>query len=274
MGGLVALNPVQALLGLGLAGLVSLAAYRARALNPSGPLAAAALGTVVFGLGGLDWAVLLLAFFISSSALSRLAHPAKKAVDARAAKGSRRDAGQVLANGGFAGLCVLLHLVFPESALPWAAFAGSLAAANADTWATELGAFSPVPPRRITTGQVVERGASGGVTAVGLLAALAGSALIGLLAALFWPGGASSAVIPGVALAGLGGSLVDSLLGAAWQAVYYCPDCGKETERHPRHSCGAPTRLVRGWAWLDNDVVNAACTRSGARLGLLLGSGL
>ncbi|MCW5888854.1 MAG: DUF92 domain-containing protein, partial [Anaerolineales bacterium] len=41
-----------------------------------------------------------------------------------------------------------------------------------------------------------------------------------------------------------------------WQAIYYCPNCKKETEQHPQHTCGTPTRLQRGWAWLNNDWVN------------------
>ncbi|MFZ6019463.1 MAG: DUF92 domain-containing protein, partial [Chloroflexota bacterium] len=63
---------VQIGLGLGLAVIISLAAYAAGSLSRSGALAAILLGTAVFGLGGLPWAVLLLGFFISSSLLSRL----------------------------------------------------------------------------------------------------------------------------------------------------------------------------------------------------------
>jgi Raf kinase inhibitor-like YbhB/YbcL family protein/uncharacterized protein (TIGR00297 family) len=283
-------SPSLALLVIGFffALLIAYLAFRAHALNRSGALAAAALGTVIFGLGGLPWAVLLLAFFISSSTLSRAFSRRKQPIDEKYAKGSRRDAGQVLANGGAAGVFVLLYLVLmvfqPESpliTLIWLAFASSLAAANADTWATELGVLNPGRPVMINTGRQVEAGTSGAVSPAGLLAALAGSSLIAALAwlmvAIGWGlRGVESALLSWqpyllVALAGLVGSLVDSLLGATLQAIYTCPACQKETERHPTHSCGSPTTLKRGLSWLDNDAVNAACTASAALLALMIG---
>jgi uncharacterized membrane protein len=62
---------------------------------------------------------------------------------------------------------------------------------------------------------------------------------------------------------------MDSLLGATVQAIYYCPSCRKETERHPLHTCGTPTEQVRGWSWMNNDWVNFACGGVGAGLALL-----
>jgi uncharacterized membrane protein len=61
-------------------------------------------------------------------------------------------------------------------------------------------------------------------------------------------------------------SLFDSLLGATVQAIYWCPTCAKETERHPIHTCGTPTTHLRGWQWVNNDVVNFACSVMGAIL--------
>jgi hypothetical protein len=193
-------------------------------------------------------------------------------------KGHRRDAAQVLANGGIAGLCVLLGQFFPGAFWPWLAFSGALAAANADTWATELGVLSKLPPRSIRTAKVVEPGDSGGVSWLGLLAATGGSLLIAGLAVLPWPGLSAESglvtrglVILLITLAGLGGSLVDSLLGATVQVIYTCPACGKETERHPLHRCGTKTVYKRGWLWMNNDAVNAFCTSSGVIIVLVGG---
>ncbi|HKZ55418.1 MAG TPA: DUF92 domain-containing protein [Anaerolineales bacterium] len=235
-------------------------AMRAGALDRPGAVAAAIVGALTFGGGGLRSAFLLLLFFVSSSALSRIGKGHKQALSAVFAKGGRRDAGQVVANGGIAALgAVLYGLTLQPMWL--ASLAGALAAVNADTWSTELGVLARRKPRLVTTGVSVEAGTSGAVTPEGLLAALGGAGLIGLasgslfgdwtLAAAGWIGGAL-------------GALADSLLGATVQGIYWCPVCEKETERHPTHLCGATTLPRRGWRWLDNDLVNFAASVTGA----------
>jgi uncharacterized protein (TIGR00297 family) len=265
---------MQVSLGLLLAGAVAFAGWRLRLLSGSGAVAAAGLGTLVFGLGGWSWAVVLIGFFATSSGLTRLFGRRKRDLEAAFSKGGQRDAGQVLANGGLAGLAVLAHALWPASQAPWLVFCGALAAVNADTWATELGVLSPTAPRLITTFKPVPRGTSGGISAAGTLAALAGALCIGLLGLLFWPDARPvhpDGALAALTLAGLVGSLVDSLLGATFQAIYTCPACARETERHPRHTCGGPTHLLRGQAWLDNDGVNLACALMGGLLALLGG---
>ncbi|NJC98803.1 MAG: DUF92 domain-containing protein [Anaerolineae bacterium] len=252
---------MQLLFGIILAILDAILAYRAHSLNKSGALAATIVGTVVFGLGGWQWAVLLLTFFITSSGLSRLFKNRKQGLDEKYAKGHARDAGQVFGNGGLATAFVLVHALYPESSLGWVGFAASLAAVNADTWATELGVLTPTPPRMITDlRKRVEKGTSGGVSLFGTFASLLGAAVIALPAAWFT---GNWLLFPLVTFAGLAGSLFDSLLGATVQAMYYCPTDKKETEKHPLHTCGAETVHIRGWQWLDNDRVNFACAAIG-----------
>jgi len=247
---------IGAILGTGIA----IVAYKFHTLSLSGAIAAAILGSVIFGLGGFAHSVVLLAFFISSSALSRLFKKQKRALDEKHAKGNRRDAGQVLANGGVSGMIVLIQTIFPDQDFWWYAYCASLAAANADTWASELGVLSKTRPRIITTWQQVEMGTSGGVTLFGTMAALGGAAFITVIGWMVKPEPWSYLV--GISLLGLFGAMVDSILGATIQAVYTCPHCQKETERHPTHSCGSPTRLKRGLNWLNNDWVNGFCTLS------------
>jgi uncharacterized protein (TIGR00297 family) len=261
---------LQLFIGLLLSALVSFLAWRAGALTPSGTIAAWLCGGLIFGLGGLPWAALLLAFFISSSLLSRAFSRRKAELSEKYSKGSRRDWGQVLANGGLGALLALVHAAFPGQSWAWAAYVGAMAAVNADTWATELGVLSRSAPRLITTGREVERGTSGGVTGLGYLAITGGAVFIGVVAALFSPGLSRPALLAGALLGGLAGATFDSLLGATVQAIYYCPVDRKETERHPLHSCGAETLHIRGWKWLDNDLVNFACSLAGAAAAVLV----
>jgi uncharacterized protein (TIGR00297 family) len=219
-------------------------------LTRGGVVAAALVGVAV--TWGIGWRglLLLLAFFISSSILTRLASGA----------GGRRNARQVLANGGVAAAAAL--------AGRWGMVAGALAAATADTWATEIGAFSPWLPRLLTNGSRVPAGSSGGITALGTAGGLVGA---GAIAALAWlihprPAGPGPAVV--IAIAGITGMLVDSLLGATVQGLFECPQCAARSER-PGLVCHEPVRLIRGWRWLDNDAVNLAATLAGAAVGAL-----
>jgi uncharacterized protein (TIGR00297 family) len=261
---------MKLLLGLLLAIAIAFLAYRAHSLSRSGAFAAAFVGTIIFGVGGLEWAILLLTFFITSSALTRAFKRRKQSLSEKFSKGGQRDAGQVFGNGGIATAFAALHFFYPEALWPWLGFAASLAAVNADTWATELGVLNPHPPRMITNlRKVVEKGTSGGISLIGTLASLAGAAVIGILASLLGPGPDSVSTGIIVTLAGLVGSLFDSFLGATVQAMYFCPKDQKETEKHPLHTCGTETVHIRGWKWLDNDWVNFACGAAGVVVSLI-----
>ena len=247
--------------------IIAYLAYRAHSLDKSGALAATVVGTIIFGLGGFSWAVLLMLFFITSSGLSRMFKKRKQGLDEKFSKGHERDAGQVFGNGGLATAFVLVHFLFPESTVGWVGFAAALAAVNADTWATELGVLNPTPPRMITDlRKRVEKGTSGGVSLFGTFASLIGSFVIALPAAWLTD---NWSLLPLITASGLAGSLFDSLLGATVQAMYYCPTDKKETEKHPLHTCGTETVHIRGWKWLDNDWVNFACGAAGVVVALI-----
>ncbi|MFU8826342.1 MAG: DUF92 domain-containing protein [Brevefilum sp.] len=271
------------LIGLLTAVVIAYAAHRAHALNRGGAIGAAVLGTVVFGLGGVGWAAVMLTFFITSTALSKVFKTKKARTGDNFAKGANRDAWQVAANGGLAGVAALSFFILKQFApsyilmpLLWVAFSAGLAGANADTWGTELGVLNPRQPVLLTNLRRVPMGTSGAISLVGTLAALAGSALVASVAVwagrLGWaPQGGLGAwrIFTAITGAGLVGALVDSLLGATLQAMYHCPACDKHTEKHPTHTCGEPTLHVRGLPWLNNDGVNLMCTLSAALAGVV-----
>ncbi|MBM3143858.1 MAG: DUF92 domain-containing protein [Chloroflexi bacterium] len=261
---------MQILIGFLAGVLIAMIAWKAGSLSTSGAIAAALSGGLIFGLGGLPWAALLLTFFITSSALSKAFVRRKAGLGEKFAKGSRRDWGQVLANDGVGTLLVLFAFLDPAQTWVWIAFAGAMATVNADTWATELGVLDPKPPRLITSGKVVEVGASGGISLLGTLATLVGAALVGLVGAAFSPGAGALTLLLAAVLGGVCGSLFDSLLGATIQTIYHCPVCDKETERHPTHSCGTSTAQIRGWGWLNNDLVNFFASVVGSGFSLIV----
>lgn len=254
--------------GLLFSSLIALVAYRRRSLDKSGVVGAIASGTSIFATGGWSWGMTLIYFFVSSSLLShyRQRDKASTAAD-KFSKGSRRDLGQVVANGGLAtGFAILYGLArSPRTRrLAQAGFMGTLVTANADTWATELGVLSASKPRLITSGRPVAPGTSGGITLLGMTASGLGAYSLGLFFRVCQRLRKSCAPAPFVALvSGLAGSLCDSLLGATVQAMYYCPVCQTETERRI-HRCGTPAQPLRGLAWMNNDVVNFLATACGS----------
>lgn len=268
------MQAMQLLVGFLFGAGTGYSAWRAQSLSASGAWAAAVTGGLIFGLGGLPWAAVLLTFFITSSLLSKAFGQRKAALGEKFSKGSRRDWQQVAANGGLGALLVLLYQATGGPVWIWAAYCGAMAAVNADTWSTEIGVLSSKAPRSIVSLKPVERGTSGGVSVLGTLATLAGAGSIGA-AALAFQGTADAPLFLGVvAAAGVGGSLIDSLLGATVQAIYYCPRDQKETEQHPVHRCGTATEQIRGWKWLSNDLVNLVCSISGAALAAALWTAL
>ena len=274
------------IVGLVFSLLIGIAAYRRGSLSRSGVAGTVLVGTLVYGFGGWISGILLVAFFVSSTALSHYkqdSRPKQKAA-AQFEKGGTRDLGQVLANGGAAALFAVymwtLPLAFhhpgttflgvmPETWIgPMAGIVGALATVNADTWATELGVLSRTPPRSILTFQPVEPGASGGISLAGTLAALGGSAFIAVLYLLiFVMANTNSALAAPTAIAaligGFIGALFDSFLGATAQAMYFSERKHRLTER-AFEADGTPNQHERGWKWLNNDWVNFISSLAGA----------
>jgi len=248
---------------LGAAALVSAgvaaAAHATGALSGRGAFAAWMVGVAVITGAGWTGGLVLLAFFVPTSVVSRLA-PRRHAT-LLDAKGDRRDPWQVFANGGAAAVGAIVLAGTPAAI--WAV-TGALAAAAADTWATALGAGSAAPARLLMVGRPVPAGTSGGMTPRGTLGALLGAAVT------------ASAAIPAAglqllaagALVGFIGMLLDSWLGATVQGRFHCPACDRDSE-WARHQCGTRTLHRGGLPWLTNDWVNGLATTFGACAGWL-----
>jgi uncharacterized protein (TIGR00297 family) len=202
----------------------------------------------------------LLAFFVSSSLVSRLEARGRMLLDP---KGSHRDAAQVFANGGAAAAGAGIATLAGQPGLAVWIATTALAAAAADTWATSLGSRSRTAPRHVLSGRPVPPGTGGGISLPGNGAALAGAAVTS-------GAGAGVSHDPALLVAGIiigvMGMLADSALGGSVQARFRCPSCDRASE-WPRHRCGTVTIHEGGVRWLTNDLVNALATAFAALLG-------
>lgn len=254
------------LVALLVAMVVAALAFVAGALTTSGAVAAVVVGALCV-LARWGWAALLILYFVAAVAFSKLGADAKaRRTGGVLAKAGRRDAVQVLANGGVFALTAFLS---SRSASPSALFAaaavGALAASAADTLATEIGTFVGGEPRSLTTWRAVPTGTSGGVSAGGSLAMIAGAILVAFAAF----GLGLTLHVAAATIGGVAGAIADSLLGALAQERRRCPRCDVGTERRV-HDCGTPTEPAGGVSWLDNDLVNLCATLVGAAVAAAL----
>src|SRR5687767_7121499 len=187
----------------------------------------------------------------------------------------RRDAIQVLANGGIPAILAIAYAVHPDTRHIALLFLASLAAANADTWATEVGALFPWRPRLLSTFRAVPHGTSGAVSLAGTLAAIGGAAFIAWAGTLAWPSRSTILLwkpdlpeLITIAWAGFLAAYVDSLLGATVQEQFQCGVCGTTTDRSEH--CGKAATRTRGLKWFTNDAVNLVASISGVLFAWLL----
>ncbi|XP_052198474.1 protein PGR [Diospyros lotus] len=265
-------NWLQFLYAVSVSSAIAIRAYRRKSLNLSGAI----LGFLVMSIHiavNYRFGAMLLVFFFTSSKLTKVGEEKKRRVDADFKEGGQRNWIQVLSNSGIASVLVLIVwkligsqdkcLDSKESPLVTSLIGGIIghySCCNGDTWSSELGILSDAQPRLITTLKPVRRGTNGGVTKAGLLAAAAAGFFVGLTFVLLgfvtttcsydvvlkqlW-------VIPLSTLAGLGGSVIDSLLGATLQFSGFCSVRNKVVGKP-----GPTVKKISGLDILDNNAVN------------------
>jgi uncharacterized protein (TIGR00297 family) len=238
-------------------------AWKSKMLSPSGAVMAVLVGsclTLGFGIKGI---IVMGTFFVSSSLLSKWNGKKKSSLVEIHEKGSVRDWAQVLANGGIAAAAGLSAFFWPTP-LSILALGISLASANSDTWASELGTLSKRPPISIRNFKRVATGTSGAISLGGTLAGFLGSLLIAVVSTLLFQ--LSLELFFFILFFGFFGMLIDTILGAYLQAEYICRKCGLHIEK-PIH-CHEEAVLCKGSSWIRNDTVNFISSLSAVLLGL------
>ncbi|KVI01281.1 Protein of unknown function DUF92, TMEM19 [Cynara cardunculus var. scolymus] len=231
---------------------IAFRAYRKNSLDVSGAFAGFFVMVVHLSVN-YRFGAMLLAFFFSSSKLTKMGEDRKRSFDADFKEGGQRNWIQVLSNSGIATVLVVAFwnltgsqdtcLNSKESYLITSLVGGLIghySCCNGDTWSSELGVLSDAQPRLITTFKPVRRGTNGGITKAGLLAAAAAGSVIGL--AFVLPGLFSTSctndvflkqllVIPLSTLAGLAGSCIETRtngeadLGSENSGQQWCEPC-------------------------------------------------
>ncbi len=256
----------QLIAGVILSLIISLISYRLKYLTLNGSIAQFFLGSLLFGLGGLKWSVPIIVFFFLSSIISKIRRKYNPGVDSFFEKTGTRDIYQVLANGGIAGLLIIVYQ-FYSSELLYAVYVSSLAVFCSDTWATEIGTMRKAKTVSVINFKTVDQGVSGGISLAGMFGSLLGAFIIPL-SSLSWISKNIFTFMLVVTVAGIIGSLVDSILGALVQAQFKCIICGKITEK--KFHCNQNSRLTNGIIWINNDAVNLLAGISGGLFYILL----
>ena len=235
--------------------LVLFISYKKKQLSISGYIGAVIMAILLYGFGGSSYIYPLVVFFITSSILS---HFDKENIKI---KKSNRNISQVYANGGIAlFICIINHFYYHDLMYP--CFLASAAAANSDTWGTELGKMSNKNPIDIISGHEIAPGTSGGITLIGTIGSILGSFVIGIVGHYFY---VSLNLLLLVIISGFLSSIIDSILGSTVQARYISADGLIITEKNKKLFY-----LFTGSNIINNDIVNLYCTLSGPFIFLLL----
>ncbi|MFC4320771.1 DUF92 domain-containing protein [Litchfieldia salsa] len=232
--------------------IVAYGGYRVKSLTFTGAVATVGIGSAValgFGYKGLG---LLGVFFLTSSLWSKYKREQKSSLQQMVQKGDQRDYVQVLANGSVPAIASILY-AWSGGDVYLIVFISAICAANADTWASEIGSLSKKQPILVSSLRRVKAGTSGAVSLLGTIAALLGSMVISLVSLILWEELSLSLIF---ILIGIGflGNLFDTLLGALFQVNYICSICGMQTEK--TYHCQIKTDYHKGIRFCNNDFIN------------------
>ena len=262
--------------GILLIAALAVIAFKSGAIDAIGAAAGGVISFFAFLAGGLAWLIIIVIFFGISSLLTRYRYEYKKKIGSAQERGGKRSWPNSLANAGVA-LAASLGELFFHSNLFTLAFLASIAAAMADTLATEIGLLSHSTPRLITNlRKGVAAGMSGGITSLGESAALLAAisiALAGLFLSMFSAGTNMAVfVFVSVVAGAIIGTSFDSFLGATVQSLSKCSVCGKLTEGSSHH--GQLSVRTRGLWFIENNSVNFIGISVGAIAAVLIFLGL
>jgi uncharacterized protein (TIGR00297 family) len=231
--------------------LLGLLAWYMQRVNTSGFFSIVIISTLCLWTRNGEILSAMAVMFMTSSWLTKYKSDPKKLIRLNQTAESKRNWKQAFCNLGAACVWSILNAISYNESYIYAAFV-SVAVANADTWASELGVISTKPPRFIWSRKIVPPGLSGGVTLLGTFASLFGAISIALV---FWIFYKEFRIVFIIVLMGFAGSLTDSILGEYFQASY-------KNKKGNLQEQSENAVLYKGYTWMNNDTVNLISTSS------------
>ncbi len=222
LAGISAWPPFPASWPMGLAAVLLLTVFSiaSRKIDVPGGLTGGVLAFAIFLGGGLAGVLLLFCFFVLGSAASHWKRKEKGRMGLAQENRGIRSVRHAVSNGGVAAGCGFLAWCYPQyQGLCFAMLAASLASATADTLASELGNIYGRRFVNILSFRPDKRGLDGVISLEGSLLGALGAVII---AAIFFAASDASWMIAlGVAVGGVFGNTLDSVLGASLQRNGY-----------------------------------------------------
>lgn len=199
------------------------------------------IGALLFICAGFTGIAMMAMFFILATAATIWKKEKKKVFGIAEDNEGRRDAGQVLANAGVAGVLGICILFFPSHSNTFRLMiAAAFSSATADTLSSELGNVYGQRFYNIISFKTEKRGLNGVVSIEGTLFGIAGSIIIAVVHAI---GFGLNLNFLWIVIAGTTGNLADSILGATVERKRYLSN---NAVNFLNTAIGALTALILG----------------------------
>jgi len=256
---------------IALLSILALIAIKLKLIDKSGVISALLIGSLILFFGGWKWLLLMFSFLLVAGLATKYKYNLKFKLGVAESKGGVRAWKNVIGNGGVATIFAIAEGTLGGGSF-FGGFLGAVSTATADTLATEIGLLYPDYPRMITNlRKKVPPGTSGAISPYGEIAIFMASIMIGMLTIILniEPQVNPIKILIITIISGFLGSTFDSFLGATIQAQYWCEKCKCLTETSI-HSCGEKTKLIRGFSFINNHIVNFTSTLIGGLIGYIL----
>ncbi|KAL6845085.1 hypothetical protein ACP4OV_024580 [Aristida adscensionis] len=217
-------------------------------LSASGFAAAYLLGTLTWRAFGPPGFLVVVAYFVVGTAVTKLKIKQKEALGVAEKRGGRRGPGSVIGSSAAGCVCSLLS-IYNVGGAAWAelwrlGFVASFCTKLSDTVSSEVGkAFGRTTRYLVTTLKVVPRGTEGAISIEGTLAGISASVFL---------------------------ASVGYLLGQVDVSQILVCVLASQIANYGESFVGATLQDKEGFEWLNNDIVNVLNISIGAILALLM----